>query len=154
MPAVATTTVSGRGAAGRHTTVVPVRSPPGLAARAASAWASSARVSRIGGCPPRSSSSDDDGRALLGRLARGVDRLGHALAQGAVVVDPGEAEVGVGQPPEPGDRVVGRHGTDLHGVEQPAQGILVHGKSMLLPWPRPRMRAGVVGNLAPCRVTD
>ena len=39
--------------------------------------------------------------ALLRGLARAVDGLGEALAQLAVVVDPGEAEVGEGEPPQP-----------------------------------------------------
>ena len=45
---------------------------------------------------------------VLGGLARPVDGLGHALAQGPVVVDPGEAEVGPRQPPQRGHGVVGR----------------------------------------------
>jgi hypothetical protein len=40
-----------------------------------------------------------DGRALLGRLARSVYGLDHALAQHPVVVDAGEAQVGVGETP-------------------------------------------------------
>ena len=78
---------------------------------------------------------------LLGRLAGAVDRLGHALAQRPVVVDPGEPEVGEGQVPEPVDGVVRRDGTDLHGVEQPAESDLVHGDSML---PRPPSRRMLV----------
>ena len=50
----------------------------------------------------------DDRGALLGRLARPVDGLGQALAQVAVVVDPGEAQVGEGQPPQLAHGVVGR----------------------------------------------
>ena len=49
----------------------------------------------------------DDAGALLGRLARAEDCLRHALAEGAVVVDEGAADVGEGQPAQPGDRLVG-----------------------------------------------
>ena len=64
--------------------------------------------------------------ALLRRLARAVDRLGDALAQGPVVVDPGEAEVGEGQAPQAADRVVGRAGARGHVGEQLAERRLVH----------------------------
>ena len=50
----------------------------------------------------------DDGGAVLGRLARTVDGLGHALAQVTVVVDAGEPEVGIGQATQLADGVVGR----------------------------------------------
>ena len=36
----------------------------------------------------------DDGRALIGGLARAVDRLEQTLTQRAMVVHPGEADVG------------------------------------------------------------
>jgi prephenate dehydratase len=49
------------------------------------------------------------------------------LAQVAVVVDPGEAQVGEGKPPQRGDGVVGRDGAASHVVEEAAQGRLVHG---------------------------
>jgi len=41
-----------------------------------------------------------DGGALLGRLPRGVDGLGDALAERAVVIDTSEAQVDEGQAPE------------------------------------------------------
>ena len=50
----------------------------------------------------------DDGGAVLGRLARSVDGLGHALAQVTMVVDPGETEIGIGQPAQLAHGVVGR----------------------------------------------
>ena len=70
-------------------------------------WASVARVSRTG---PSVAAEQllDDGGAVLGRLARAVDGFGHAEAQVAVVVDPGEAEVGIGQAAQLADGVVGR----------------------------------------------
>ena len=84
---------SSRRGAGRQTTVSPMRSPPGLAASAIAAWSSSTRVSRMGRSPT-DEQLGDDGRALVGCLARPVDRLGQSLAHGAVVVDPGVAEIG------------------------------------------------------------
>jgi hypothetical protein len=74
---------------------------------------------------------------LLGRLAGTVDRLGHPLAQGPVVVDPSEPEVGEGQVTEPVHGVVRRDRADLDRIEQPAESDLVHGDSMLS---RPRSR--------------
>ena len=74
-----------------------------------SACAASALVSRTG-TAGLAQQLDHDGGALLGRLARSVDRLGDPLAQGPVVVDPGEAQVGEGQAPQPAGGVVGRAG--------------------------------------------
>src|ERR687897_705333 len=73
----------------------------------------------------------DDGGALLRRLAGPVYGLGQVLAEGAMVVDAGEAQVGVGQAAQPLDGLVGGDGAHLDGVEQPAQSILVHVTSML-----------------------
>ena len=70
-------------------------------------WASVARVSRTGPSVPAEELLDDGG-AVLGRLARAVDGLGHAEAQVAVMVDPGEPEVRIGQAPQLANRVVGR----------------------------------------------
>ena len=50
----------------------------------------------------------DDGRTVLGRLARAVDGFGHAEAQVAVMVHPGEPQVGVGQAAQLPDGVVRR----------------------------------------------
>src|SRR5439155_3080887 len=50
-----------------------------------------------------------------------------ALAQLAVVVDPGEAEIRERQPAQPGHRRVGRQRAAAHVVEQLSQGGLVHG---------------------------
>ena len=57
----------------------------------------------------------DDAGALLGRLARPEHRLGHALAQGAVVVDEGVADVGERQPAQPGDDLVGARSARRRG---------------------------------------
>jgi hypothetical protein len=56
-----------------------------------------------------------DGHHLLRGLARAVDGLGHAVAQRAVQVDAGEAQVLVGQRAQPGERLLGgeRAGRDL-----------------------------------------
>ena len=48
------------------------------------------------------------------------------LAQGPVVVDPGEPEVGEGQPAQAADRVVGRAAAGRHVVEELAERGLVH----------------------------
>ena len=56
VPAVANTTRSGRGAAGRQTTVVPRTVAPGFAAVTASSCSGEARVSSTGLSPSRSSS--------------------------------------------------------------------------------------------------
>ena len=45
---------------------------------------------------------------MLGALARPVDGFGHPLSQVTVVVDAREAEVGIGQPAQLADGVVGR----------------------------------------------
>ena len=67
----------------------------------------------------------DDGRALLGGLARGVHGFGHALAQGPVVVDPGEAEIGVGEAPQSAQGVVRSDRAAPHAVQQlPEVGFL------------------------------
>ena len=57
VPAVSSTTRSGRAGAGRHTTVVPRTSAPGLASTAASIWAWSARVRTTAASSVRASSS-------------------------------------------------------------------------------------------------
>jgi hypothetical protein len=68
----------------------------------------------------------DDGGAVLRGLARPVDRLGEALAQGAVMVDPGEAEVRVRQAAQGRDGVVRRDGAGPHAVEEGPQRVFVH----------------------------
>ncbi len=68
----------------------------------------------------------DDGGALLGRLARGVDRLGHALAQGPVVVDLGEAEIGEREAPETAHGVVGGDRAAPHVVQQLSEVGFLH----------------------------
>ena len=64
----------------------------------------------------------DDRGAVLGRLARSVHGLGHALAQVPVVVDPGETEIGVGQPAQLAHRVVGRAPAVGDRVDERAEG--------------------------------
>ena len=123
-------------APGRHTSVEPCRAPPGLAASAAVACASSARV-RSTGRPTRRPAARPRWRALVGLLARRVDGLGHALAQRAVVVDPGEAEIGEGQAAQLGHRVVGGDGAGSHVVEQLTKAGLVH---VTILTPRDRIR--------------
>ena len=164
VPAVTTATRSGRSAAGRHTTVCRRRSaaspppasttvPSGLAARAAATWSASARDSTIGERAGLGEQLGHDGRALRRRLARAVDRLGHALAQRAVVVDPGVPEVGEGQPSQGGDGVVGADRTGLHRVEKLPEGGLVH--PPILPDPRPHRAIHPSGSAASRRmVTD
>jgi hypothetical protein len=49
----------------------------------------------------------EDGGYLLGRFALAEDHFGHALPEGSVVVDLGEAEVFEGQVTEAGDGLVG-----------------------------------------------
>ena len=68
----------------------------------------------------------DDPDALLGRLAGSVHRLRHALPERTVVVDEGIAEIGEGQPPQPGDGVVGRQFAGADGVDHRPQLGLVH----------------------------
>ena len=75
----------------------------------------------------------DHGGAVLRRLARPVDGLGHAQAQVAVMVDPGEPEVGIGHAPQEAHRLVGRafaagdllnqrtKGGSVHDLPYPAQ---------------------------------
>ena len=70
-------------------------------------WSSLARVTRTGAVGPLQQVGDHGG-TVLGRLARPVDRLGQAEPQVAVVVDPGEPQIGVGEAPEPAHGVVGR----------------------------------------------
>ena len=118
---------------------MPVRWPSGLRSSAAATWASSARVSSTGPEPGASSSSATMAARLVGGLAGSVDRLGHALAQRPVVVDPGEPEVGEGQAAQAVDGVVGGDRAHLDGVEQSAEGGLVHVDSMLSRHVRHRM---------------
>jgi len=56
----------------------------------------------------------------------GRRRLLEGLAQGAVVVDLGEAQVGEGQPAQPCDRVIGGAGSRRHVEEELAQQRLIH----------------------------
>ena len=77
------------------------------AAMTALTWSSVARVSRTGFVGRREKLVDDGG-AVLGGLAWSVDGLGHPEAEVAVMVHPGEPEVGVGQTAELPDGVVRR----------------------------------------------
>ena len=69
----------------------------------------------------------DDRGALRGRLSRRVHGLAGPLAQRAVMVDAGEAEVGEGQAPQARHGVVGADAPGTDVVEELAQGGLVHG---------------------------
>ena len=68
----------------------------------------------------------DDGGTLLGRLARGVHGLGHALTQGPVVVDLGEAEIGEREAPKTAQRVVRGDGAAPHAVQQLSEVGFLH----------------------------
>ena len=68
----------------------------------------------------------DDAGALLGRLARAVDRFRQALAQPAVMVDAGIAEIGEGQPAQRPDGIVGGNAAVAHVLEQRSQRRFVH----------------------------
>jgi hypothetical protein len=67
--------------------------------------------------------ADEDVGYLGWRFARGEDHLGHALAQGAMVVEFGETEVLKGQVTQALDGVVGREALFLDLVEELAQGF-------------------------------
>ncbi len=69
----------------------------------------------------------DDPGALFGRLARPVDRLGHALAEVAVMIDGGALDVGERQAAQTGDRVVGRDRSRPDVVDELPHRHLVHG---------------------------
>ena len=72
----------------------------------------------------------DDAHALLGRLAGSVHGLRQALAEGAVVIDEGVAEIGEREPAQAGDDLVGVDSAGGQVVEQCAQRRFVH-RSML-----------------------
>jgi hypothetical protein len=78
------------------------------------------------GSPRLGEELGDDVGALLRRLARAVDRLGQALAERAVVVDPCVAQVGEGHPSQPSHRLVGAHGAGADILEELAEGGFVH----------------------------
>ena len=63
----------------------------------------------------------DDGRAVFGCLAGPVDGFGHSLAQISVVVDPGETEIGIGQPAQLAHRVVRRAPAVGNGFDERAE---------------------------------
>ena len=92
-------------------------------------WASSARVSSTGPVAVGQQLADD-AHALLGGLAGPVDGLGHALAQGPVVIDERVADVGERQPAQLGDGVVGGDRAVAHAVEQLPEVGLVHRHSL------------------------
>ena len=85
------------GAGARYSTQPPCWRAGPCSATTALAWSSDARVSSTGAGAVGEQLADD-AHALLGRLARAVDGLGHALAQRAVVVDERVADVGERQP--------------------------------------------------------
>jgi hypothetical protein len=67
-----------------------------------------------------------DGGAVLGGLTGPVDGLGHALAEVALVVDTGEAQVGVGQPAQLADGIVGSAVARGDAVDEGAEAGGVH----------------------------
>src|ERR1019366_910330 len=73
----------------------------------------------------------EDVRYLAGRFALGKDHLGHALAQGAVVVELGETEVLKGQVTEALDGVVGGETLFSNLLEEMAKGLGVHGYAIV-----------------------
>ena len=68
----------------------------------------------------------DDGGALVRRLALSVDRLGQALTEGAMVVDPGESEIGEGQAAESVHGLVRRECPRADIGEQALESRFVH----------------------------
>ena len=72
----------------------------------------------------------DDAGALLGRLAWPEDRLRHPLAQGPVVIDERPADVGEGQPPQPGDGIVGGDPPGREVVEHRPQRRFLHAPTL------------------------
>ena len=148
VPAAAITTRSGRvGAAGRQTIVVPDSTAPG--------WAASTAARLLVGRPGQHDrivaavqQLAHDGDALLGRLARAVDRLGHALPQRPVVVDAGEAEVGERQPASRSAAAPASSSAGGDGRQQPARAV--GSTSLFCRGVAPPDRAGLrVGFLGP-----
>src|SRR5581483_11739944 len=90
---------------------------------------------------------------LLGRLALAEDDLRQVVAQGAVVVDLGEADVLIRQVPQFVESGVDAERAGRHGVEEGAE-LVVYGKRLVvrcnqiiaadLPRPRPA-QAGAPG---------
>jgi len=74
----------------------------------------------------------DERGALLGRLAWPEDSLGQPLAQGTVVVDAGEPEIGEGQSAQARDRFIGAHRPGANVVEQPTDGGFVHADTIIV----------------------
>ena len=90
----------------------------------------------------------DDGDTVLGRLPGCIDGLGHPLSQGAVVIDPGKAQVGERQPPQHRDCIVGSAGSRAHIVDETAQCDLVH--PSILPRPAHSRSMTLSGAGIPC----
>ena len=97
----------------------------GIARESAAALSASTRVTSTL-CPARAISSAMRGDLLDG-LALAEDHLGHALAEGAVVIDGGEAEVAEGELPQRLERVVDRDVAPAHALEQLADEAGIHG---------------------------
>jgi hypothetical protein len=73
----------------------------------------------------------EDVRYLAGRFALGKDHFGHALAEGAVVVELGETEVLKRQVTEALDGVVGGETLFSNLLEEMAKGLGVHGYAIV-----------------------
>ena len=126
VPAVMTSTCSRRSAvSGRHTSVLPLRRRRGCASSAAAAWSSSTRVSSTGRVPAAQQLADDRG-ALVGRLARAVDRLGQPWRSARWWSTRAKPRSANGQPTEHGDGFVGIDDARAHVVEQISKGGFVH----------------------------
>jgi hypothetical protein len=68
----------------------------------------------------------EDAGDLTGRFALGKDHLGHALAQGAMMVELGETQILKGQVAQALYGFVGREALFSDLLEQLAQGLGVH----------------------------
>ncbi len=79
-----------------------------------------------------------DGDHLLRRLALTEDGLGHALAQRAVQIHAGEAQVLDGQRAEPGQRLLGSERAGRDGLQQRPYFFPIHfNTSLALPLRKP-----------------
>ena len=79
-----------------------------------------------------------DRHHLLRRLALAEDGLGHAVAERAVQIHAGEAQVLDGQRAEPGQRLIGRHRAGRDRLQQRPYFFPIHfSTSLALPLRKP-----------------
>ncbi len=127
VPAVTTATRAARRSNGsRHNRQPPSSTTCGSTARHASRCDSEARVNNTGPVPFVQQFAENPG-ALFGRLARPVDRLGHALAEVAMMIDGGALDIGERQAAQTGDRLVGVDRSRPDVVDELPHRHLVHG---------------------------